>query len=229
MVQEPENNSNQTDEQELHPVLVAFKKRPYIYSFIVGALALTMLRPCLVVEADKPTQGPKIEHFVFTDHQGAEFSPSDLKGELWLAGFFDPHTPVEKSATFQAMRDLEKRYADEKIDMRLVLFSVSLDTGGRERLSAIYRDNNLDPKRWILLMPPDSDTLRQVAVNIFRARYDPGDGKTSEHSDRLWMIDRNGFMRGHPRQGRDNYKTSVRNYDDIFEWSRVVIKERRKK
>ena len=126
------------------------------------------------------------------------------------------------------MRDIEKRYIDEKIDTRLVLFSVSLKAETLDKMAAIHRQEGLDPKRWVLLMAPDKEALRQVAVNTFRARYDPGEGQEAEHSDRLWIIDRQGFMRGHPRQGRDNYKTSVRNYDDIFEWSRVVMKEQPK-
>ena len=218
----PESESN----SELHPVLRAFKKRPYIYSFLVGALALTVMRPCLVVEADKPTKGPKLESFIFTDHATAQFQPSDLQGAVWIAGFFDPHATNSESETFKAMQELDKRYETEGLDVRLVLFSVSLRDDTREKLAAIHRTKELDPKRWYLLMAPNEESLRQVAVNIFRARYDPGVGKAAEHSDRLWIIDRNGYMRGHPRQGRDNYKTSVRNYDDIFEWSRVVLKER---
>tara|TARA_B100000674_G_C37855530_1_gene922172 strand:+ start:175 stop:885 length:711 start_codon:yes stop_codon:yes gene_type:complete len=216
------------ESSELHPILVAFKKRPYIYSFVVGALALTLMRPCLVVEADKPTLGPKVESFTFTDQSGAPFSPSDLAGSIWLAGFFDPYEPTSKSSTFKALREIEKRYVDENIDTRLVLLSVSLKEGTGQELARIQREEGLDPKRWILLQAPDEESLRQVAVNIFRARYDPGAGQKAEHSDRLWLIDRNGYMRGHPRQGRDNYKTTVRNHDDIFEWSRVVMKERTK-
>ena len=219
--QESDPHERETESTELHPILVAFKKRPYIYSFLVGALALTLMRPCLVVEADKPTLGPKIENFTFTDQSGAPFSPSDLTGTIWLAGFFDPYEAPSESSTFQALRELEKRYVEEKIDTRLVLLSVSLNAAAGEKLAKIQRDENLDPQRWILLQAPDEESLRQVAVNIFRARYDPGDGQKAEHSDRLWLIDRNGYMRGHPRQGRDNYKTTVRNHDDIFEWSRV--------
>ena len=221
-----ETTSNEPSERELHPALIAFKKRPYLYAFIIGALFLTLLRPCLVVEADEPTKGPKIETFVFIDHEGAEFRPGDLEGQAWIAGFFDPRTETQDSVVVDAMLDLESRYTKEGLDIHFVLISVAPKAPNQEELKAWFTKQSLSAKRWILLSAPDAESLRQVAVNIFRSQFDAGrEGKNSEHSDRLWLIDKKGFMRGHPRQGRDNFKTSVRNHDDIFEWSRVVIKE----
>jgi cytochrome oxidase Cu insertion factor (SCO1/SenC/PrrC family) len=222
-----ETQNNEPSERELHPILIAFKKRPYLYAFIIGALFLTLLRPCLVVEADAPTKGPKIENFVFIDHEGAEFRPSDLEGQAWIAGFFDPREETEDSKVVDAMLDLETRYVKEDLDIHFVLMSVAPKAANQEVLKEWFSKKGLSPKRWVLLSAPDAESLRKVAVNIFRSQFDAGqDGENSEHSDRLWLIDKQGFMRGHPRQGRDNFKTSVRNHDDIFEWSRVLIKER---
>ena len=212
-------------EEDLHPVLAAFKKRPYIYSFIVGALALTLMRPCLVVEAEKPTLGPQLDDFEFIDHNGTPFRPSALRGKVWIAGFFDPHGPLADSATFKAMKDLEKRYIESSLDASLVLLSVALKDNTQAVLDRIVREEQLDTQRWFLLRPPNADTLREVAVHTFRSQYDPGFERPAKYSDRLWIIDRQGRVRGHPRQGRDNFKTTVRNYDDIYEWSRVVMKE----
>jgi cytochrome oxidase Cu insertion factor (SCO1/SenC/PrrC family) len=219
-------NNNEPLERELHPVLIAFKKRPYLYAFLIGALFLTLLRPCLVVEADEPTQGPKIENFVFIDQQGGEFRPGDLEGQAWIAGFFDPRAESQDSVVVDAMLDLESRYTKEGLDIHFVLMSVAPKTPNQEELKTWFTKKSLNPKRWILLSAPDAESLRKVAVNIFRSQFDSGqDGKNSEHSDRLWLIDKKGFMRGHPGQGRDNFKTSVRNHDDIFEWSRIVLNE----
>lgn len=213
-----------------NPVVTGLKRRPYLYGFILGAIVLTVIRPCLIVEAASPGKETEVRPFQLLDQHGANFSSDELADRLWVAGFFSTRS-TSRAIVLKAMKTMDSRAAKEGFDMRFVLFSVDPDYDTPKVLSAWAALHELDPARWHLLTTNDSSQIRRIAVDQFRAPFSSGEAsptgnqEAAQHSEHLWLVDKDGFIRSPPERGRSHYKTSVRNNDDIFEWARVIIRE----
>ena len=220
---------DETESYTPNPVVAALKKRPYLYGFILGALVLTLIRPCLTVDALTPPVGPKVQEFRLLDQRGAPFTNADLSGTTWIAGFFHTQTDKAGEIVFEAMKTVAGRSRKEGLDVHFVLFTVDPVRDTPAVLAEWARQRELSHEHWHLLTASGIEDIRAVAVDTFRAPFSSGtETKKAIHSKHLWIIDKDGFVREHPQQRRATYKTSVRNYDDVFEWARVVIRNYKK-
>ena len=100
-----------------------FMRHPYAFSFILGAVLLTVMRPCLRRVPDAPPQGRTLAAFSLVDQDAKTRSLDDFKGVIWIAAFLATRSP-DAPKIVSALKSLDKRCDTEGVELQFVVFTI---------------------------------------------------------------------------------------------------------
>jgi cytochrome oxidase Cu insertion factor (SCO1/SenC/PrrC family) len=130
-----------------------FIKR-YIWglSFVVGLLALTILKTCQSKSLPSLQVISVVEPFELIDQNGQPFGSKQLDGKVWIASFFFTACKTECPLIGRAVKDLQDKLADTPV--QLVSISVDPEFDDPQALRNWGAQFGADPARWHLLTGP---------------------------------------------------------------------------
>jgi protein SCO1 len=183
------------------PWLRFVRKYVWVLAFVLGAITLTVMRPMLRHIPDPPAVLYALPgDYALVDHLERPFTPETLAGEVWVAGFVFTSCPSSCPAVTRAMSDLADRFARNKVDVKIVSFTVDPERDTPEVLAAYAEQAGADPARW-RFVTGDPDAVRALVSEGFKLGV--GNRQTVEddvydiaHSTKLALVDGEGQIRG---------------------------------
>ena len=139
-----------------------------------------------------------VSPFALVDESGRPFDRSALEGKVWIADFIFTYCAGPCLAMSAEMETLRKDLADAP-DARFVSFSVDPNRDTPEILAKYAESYGGAGDRWHLLTG-SAPTIYALARGSFLAAAEGGevlgDPKAISHSERFFLVDRDGVVRG---------------------------------
>jgi protein SCO1/2/putative membrane protein len=170
--------------------IVTLRRLPLIVAALLGILSAGS------VHAQQPAWS--IANFAFTERSGRTVTNQDLRGKVWVIGFFYTRCKESCPHLCAAMAELQRelRHTD------VVVVALSVDPAhDTPAVLQKYADAwQADPERWLFLTG-DKEKIHDLIDKSFlvgRPRENPNvdPGRWIAHSHRLFLIDREGRVRG---------------------------------
>lgn len=131
---------------------------------------------------------PPLTDFVLTDSEGEKFDSAVLRGKVWVGSFFFTNCPAMCWRLNQALSGLQE--TDTASAARFVSITCDPDNDTPQALKAYAARFKADPARWTFLTG-DLKLIRRIGNDFFQVAVDKG-----THSDRAFVVDRKGQVRG---------------------------------
>ncbi len=139
-------------------------------------------------DAASPANNAPFKDFVLTDQQGQPFDSHSLHGKVWVGSFFFTNCPAICWRLNQTLAALQETNPASEAHFVSITCDPQNDTpSALARYAAHFQ---ADPKRWTFLTG-DMDLIRSIGNDTFKVAVE-----TSTHSDRAFVVDRNGKVRG---------------------------------
>src|SRR3989338_8011221 len=97
-------------------------RNPYLWSFMIGIITITGIRPFLRHVPDPPPVIGKIPEFSFIDQDQKKVTHETLRGHVYIANFIFTSCPSICPTLTKAMAKLQEKFQQDNIDIRLVSF-----------------------------------------------------------------------------------------------------------
>jgi|GEM_PF-252835 len=147
-----------------------------------------------------PTSYFPAPFFMLKERNGADVTSADLQGKVWVAAFIFTRCKMgceEVTATMVKLQsELDLAGVD---DLRLVTFTVDPERDTLADLQAYATKVKSDPTKWLYLTGPEK-LVRPLLKQGFKVTADKKtDGKPGdefEHTTKLFVVDKQGIIRG---------------------------------
>lgn len=138
-----------------------------------------------------------VRPFTLTDQTGQPFDSATLRGRVWIVSFlFTSCGSICPLLTTQ-VGNLQRRLSD--VDVHFVSITVDPEIDTPDVLAAYAERHDADPRRWKFLTGP-RESVRSVTVDVFHASMGEPDSRAPgydiAHSGKLFLVDRQGVLRG---------------------------------
>lgn len=138
----------------------------------------------------------KVPTFRFTDQEGKPFGLGDLKGQVWVADMVLTECRDICPTLTANMAVLQKRLAQEKMEVQLVSFSVDPETDTPEVLKQYGEKFGADFSNWHFLTNGDFQKMKQFIESTFKVpvehNHDPDATSPVMHSGRFFLVGASG-------------------------------------
>jgi len=139
--------------------------------------------------------GPPLEEFTLTERTGREFDSADMQGRVWIASFFFTSCPGECLTLNRRIAELHEKWAERELTFVSITCDPETDTPAA---LTTYADHfKADAERWLFLTG-DKALIHRIARDVFKTAI-----ATKTHTDRMFLIDRDGKMLGTYRATQD--------------------------
>lgn len=128
-----------------------------------------------------------LDDFTLTDQQGKPFHSRDLRGKVWIASFFYTSCPSVCRMQNMQVADLQRDY--EGSDVHFVSVTCDPETDTPSVLANYAAMFSANPQRWHFVTG-DFDYIERLGPKMQTTV------KKEVHSDRLFVLDRQGHVRG---------------------------------
>ncbi len=151
----------------------------------------------LPILGTKPALDLKIYKEQFRDHKGNKKSFDNYRGKIMLINFFFTSCPSICLTMTQNLTSAAKKF-EMDATVRMLSFTVDPVRDSSERLSHYAKRFNADFKQWDFLTGEKS-VIYRIARQNFHVTATEGDGGPNDfiHTDKVILIDQNGFIRGY--------------------------------
>ncbi|MBI3837215.1 MAG: SCO family protein [Planctomycetia bacterium] len=131
---------------------------------------------------------PPLTDFVLTDSAGETFDSASLRGQVWVGSFFFTNCPAVCWRLNQALAGLQE--TNPTSAAHFVSITCDPDNDTPQALRSYAERFKADPARWTFLTG-DLKLIRRIGNDFFQVAVDKG-----THSDRAFVVDRKGQVRG---------------------------------
>jgi len=159
-------------------------RNKWLWAFLAGALYLQLMRPMTRHVPEPPEVIGELPGWSLTDHNGEPFGLEDMKGEVWVAGFFFTSCVTVCPKLMGAMHKLQELYAKDDIPIRLLSITVDPDNDTPEALAKYAEGIGADLDRWTFITG-DEKPVRELIVGGFKTYM----GEKEELEDRPGVFD----------------------------------------
>jgi protein SCO1/2 len=162
---------------------------------VVLALVARSMRP----RPPLPVLG-QIPSFHLVDETGAPFTDAEMHGHVSVVDFVFTRCHSSCPRLTARMGELQARLAADRVDARLVSFSVDPDNDTPAVLSNYAAKAHADPRRWTFVTGAYDDVASAVVrgFKISTAKVTTGAGDDDvTHGDWFVLVDRAGAIRGY--------------------------------
>ncbi len=125
-----------------------FYKSPWVWGFIIGAVALTAMRPLQDAMLRAPPPIAEIGSWKLVDDTGKAFGSDDLKGHVYVANFMFTRCRSICLDLTKAMKEVEAKTTRHGDALRLVSFTVDPVYDTPEKLRAYREKFEAQSPRW---------------------------------------------------------------------------------
>ena len=139
----------------------------------------------------------KIPAFSFTDQSGNTITQNDLKGKVYVAGFFFSTCPGICPTIRSKLIKVQDTFANDE-NVKIVQHSIRPTTDTTEILQAYANKNGINNQQWYLLTG-DKAEIYSLAKTFYFASEDLGNVQKNKdflHTESLLLIDKNKHIRG---------------------------------
>ena len=197
------------------------------FSRLLWGLLVTTLIVVLGISARQWLQ-PKTEplpvlatvpDFSFTERSGEPFGLEELRGHLWLADFIFTSCAGTCPIMTSQMNALQTAFAQEKLDMRLVSFTVDPERDTPEVLRRFAEGYGAEQERWFFITGPGEQMQKLAKEGFLLAAATGGDAEEAIiHSNRFVLVDRAGRIRKYYDGTAENINQEIlRDLKALFE------------
>jgi len=194
-----------------------FYKNPFVIAFVLGALALTLMRPLSLLFLDAPDPLVHVQPWSMTGDDDKPFGTEQLKGKVWLANFIFTRCPTQCPKLTQVMQKAVTNLDHHGDNMHFVSFTVD-PTYDKPPVFQAYKEKfNISSSRWTFVTGSEKDMhdLLQGQLKLFVGEKKPVNAEEGTplpdaeqakpprdqlfdiaHSGRLALFDQNGDLRG---------------------------------
>jgi protein SCO1/2 len=199
-------------------------RNPWVLAFLVGIAFVHMIRPLTRHVPEPPAVLGTLPAWQLIDQDGKAFGSKDLAGSPYVVSFFFTSCVTICPKIMNAVKDLQERYEQSDMPVRLVSITVDPETDTPTRLKEKARAYGVDSKRWRLLTG-DQAALQSLIIDGFKTymgeRVVNADNILDiGHGAKLILVDGEGGVRGH-------YETDASGVDEIFWRSDHVLRASR--
>jgi protein SCO1/2 len=214
---------------------VPFYRTFWFWAFVVGVIFLAAIRGCTRHIPDPPKVLGAVPEWNLVSQDDQPFGSANLKGHVYVVGFFFSSCVTICPHLQQAMKSLQDRYEKDGLAIRLVSISVDPEADEPEVLTQYGKAIGADFERWTFITGEEK-AVRGLVVDGFRTFM----GEKEElperpgvfdvgHGGRLILVDADGNARGHYevlQQSDDARAWSVdeQGVDEIFHRSKHVLR-----
>lgn len=139
--------------------------------------------------------GYQVEDFYFTNQEGKKLSTSDYKDTIWLADFVFTNCDDICPPMTMNMRKVQKRLAEEGIEVPIVSFSVDPTRDTPETLKDYGIKYGADLNSWNFVTGYSQDQIAQFALTSFKTLVQlPADSDQVIHGSSFYLIDETGTV-----------------------------------
>jgi cytochrome oxidase Cu insertion factor (SCO1/SenC/PrrC family) len=132
--------------------------------------------------------GPPLESFELTQSTGETFQSESLDGQVWVVNFFYSTCPSICVQENLKVQELEREFGDRGV--KFVSITCDAPTDTPSRLADYSQRFNAKPDRWKFLTG-DQKYIERIGSDIFKVPM-----SQRFHSERLFVVDRAGELRG---------------------------------
>lgn len=197
------------------------------FSRLLWGLLVTTLIVVLGISARQWLQ-PKTEplpvlatvpDFSFTERSGEPFGLEELRGHIWLADFIFTSCAGTCPIMTSQMNALQTAFAQEKLDVRLVSFTVDPERDTPEVLRRFAEGYGAEQERWFFITGPGEQMQKLAKEGFLLAAATGGDGEEAIiHSNRFVLVDRAGRIRKYYDGTAENINQEIlRDLKALFE------------
>lgn len=197
------------------------------FSRLLWGLLVTTLIVVLGISARQWLQ-PKTEplpvlatvpDFSFTERSGEPFGLEELRGHIWLADFIFTNCAGTCPIMTSQMNALQTAFAQEKLDVRLVSFTVDPERDTPEVLRRFAEGYGAEQERWFFITGPGEQMQKLAKEGFLLAAATGGDGEEAIiHSNRFVLVDRAGRIRKYYDGTAENINQEIlRDLKALFE------------
>lgn len=169
----------------------------------VGGLGV-VIAMALLARSMRPKQQlgvyGQVPSFELVDQRGASYTTASMLGHATVVDFVFTHCTSSCPRLTAQMAELQKRFAKDACDARLVSFSVDPDNDTPAVLSEYASRAGADPARWTFVTGPADDVIRAVVqgfkVSAAKIARGAGDNEVT-HGDWFVLVDAAGRIRGY--------------------------------
>jgi cytochrome oxidase Cu insertion factor (SCO1/SenC/PrrC family) len=144
--------------------------------------------PVRVAVPAKASHGPPLEDFVLTDQSGGSFDSKSLHGKVWVGSFFFTNCPAICWRLNQTLAALQETTPSSSV--YYVSITCDPDNDTPTALAKYAQHFKADPARWTFLTG-DFQLIRRIGNEMFQVAVEK-----ETHSDRAFVVDRKGQVRG---------------------------------
>jgi protein SCO1/2 len=145
-------------------------------------------QPRAMANALSEPKGPPLTDFVLTDQDGKPFDSASLRGKVWVGSFFFTNCPAVCWRLNQTLAGLQQTNPQSKVRYLSITCDPANDTPAA--LTKYAKHFQADPARWTFLTG-DMNLIRRIGNDFFQVAVE-----TETHSDRAFVVDRAGQVRG---------------------------------
>jgi protein SCO1 len=144
--------------------------------------------------------GFQVGPFALTERSGKTITDKDLRGSVWVASFVFTRCTGPCPTVSSSVARLQKELKDEP-GVKFVTFTVDPIRDDLATLREYANIRGADPERWLFLTG-DEKTMHEVIAQQFRVAVvrnlepDVKPGEEFDHSTRLFLVDKQGVIRG---------------------------------
>ncbi len=173
----------------------------------------------LIVSCTRPPRLPRVlgrvPAYALVDQYGRAFESSALAGKVHVVSFFFTSCVTVCPKILAAMRALQDRFTDRRLDVRLLSITVDAVTDTPARLLKKAEEVGADPARWTFLTGTEAQ-VRHVIVDGFKTYVGRKEIRAEDsvmeigHGARLVLVDAHGRVRGHYETTADGLANLIR-------------------
>jgi cytochrome oxidase Cu insertion factor (SCO1/SenC/PrrC family) len=141
-----------------------------------------------ITGAETKSAEPPLEEFALIDQDGQPFDSKSLKGKVWVGSFFFTNCPAVCWRLNQNLAAIQQ--TTPASDVRYVSITCDPDNDTPIALKKYAEHFKADPARWSFLTG-DMQLIRRIGNDMFKVSVETG-----THSDRAFIVDRAGQVRG---------------------------------
>ena len=208
------------------PWLEWIRRNIWAISFVLGAIAITLLYPYTRRVPDPPPVLYQLPDYELVDHRGEAFTPSTLEGKVWVAGFVFTSCKSTCPAVTGAMKSLRDRFDRNGLPIEMVSFTVDPETDTVKVLADYVDETGVENERWHFVTG-EPEAVKSLVADGFKLGVGdklPEEGGLYDiaHSTKLALVDENGAVGGY-------YSTDEGGLGEVFERADRVYMETKRR
>jgi len=197
-------------------------QNPWVWGVIFGLLFVPLIRPLTRRIPPPPPVMGALPAFELTDQDGQPFGTEQMKGDVYVVGFFFVDCRTLCPRILSAMNTLEDKYEAMGYPVKLLAVSVDPENDTPSKMKAKAAEYGVDHDRWTFVTG-DLATVRTVVEGGFATAMGERiiDGSTGivdiAHTEKLVLLDGEGGLRGY-------YGIDELGLDEIYHRSRHLLR-----